>query len=146
MEIPDNNRDVQDFELFRITNIPVVVRFFFSYHDLQAWVICTGSFFFVKVAAVGDLLLTVRSRDAVHPTVCVISEVVAYNTIRVTWWLTLEELSVLNVEAPPALNFLSYSNLLKCRLKEVVEDCSTVGVINGCDIQDVSFHISCEGS
>jgi hypothetical protein len=45
---PDNNRDIQDLELFRITNIPVVVRFYFSYHVVQAWVICMGDFFFVR--------------------------------------------------------------------------------------------------
>ena len=56
---------------------------------------------FNAVAAVGDFLLALRSKDAVLPSVCVICDVVTYNTIRVTWWLTLEELSVLNVEAPP---------------------------------------------
>jgi hypothetical protein len=94
---------------------------------------------FNAVAAVGDFLLALRSRDAVLPSVCVIRDVVTYNTIRVTWWLTLEELSVLNVEAPPPLPFPSYGNLLKCRIKEVVEDCSTNSVINVCDVRDVAF-------
>jgi hypothetical protein len=93
---------------------------------------------FNAVAAVGDFLLVVRSRDADYPSVCVIREV-ACNEIRVTWWLTLEELSELNIKAPPPLPFTSYGNVLKCRLKEVVEDCSTIGAINACDVRDIAF-------
>jgi hypothetical protein len=94
---------------------------------------------FNAVAAIGNFLLAVSSRDAAHSSVCVIHDV-AYNEIRVTWWLALEELSELNIGAPPSLPLLSYGNLLKCRLKKNVEDCSTIGVIN------CSIHISCKGS
>jgi hypothetical protein len=59
---------------------------------------------FNVVAAVGDFLLVVRSRDAVYPSVCVICDVTC-NVIRVTWWLTLEELSELNIKIPHHFHF-----------------------------------------
>jgi hypothetical protein len=48
-------------------------------------------------------------------------------------------LSELNIKASPPLPFSSYGNLLKCRHKEVVEDCYTIDAINACDIPDIGF-------
>ncbi len=57
-----------------------------------------------------------------------------------TWWLTWEELvSQGNIEVSPPLYVDLYGNLLKCRMMEVMEDCSTVSLINVCDVQDLAF-------
>ena len=60
--------------------------------------------------------------------------------IRVTWWLTLKELGERNIAPPPPpLPFSSHSNLLKCRITEIIEDCCTTSTIHVLDIRDVAF-------
>lgn len=94
---------------------------------------------FNAIVTVGDFLLAVRSGDATTPSVCVVRDV-ENNGLRVTWWLTWEELvSQGNIEVSPPLHVDLYGNLLKCRMMEVVEDCSTVSLINVCDVRDLAF-------
>jgi len=56
------------------------------------------------------------------------------------WWLTLDELYCNGtVVAIPSLPLDVCSNLVKSRVKEVVEDCASIDTINVGDIIDVAF-------
>ena len=103
-----------------------------------------------------DFLLATRIPDAVGDTVCVVHEVVPPNEIRVTWWLTHEEMMEdKHLSMPAPLSIDSYSNVLRCHIKEVFEDCTTSSAVSIVDVKDVAFvfhpdtlekhHVSCHG-
>jgi hypothetical protein len=87
------------------------------------------------VITLGDFLLAARSRDSILQSVCIVCDIIFPSQLKVTWWLSREELITQgNVEIPPPLGIDTYSNLLKCRIKEVIKDCSTLALINVFDI------------
>jgi hypothetical protein len=93
------------------------------------------------VMTVGDFVIAKRCQSSsVVRSVCVIREV-QQSALRVTWYLTLEELSqegYLELPQPPSLE--ENSNLLKCRLKEVCETYSESGsLISVNDVVDIAF-------
>jgi len=60
--------------------------------------------------------------------------------VKVLWWLTHQEAEDLGFhELPAPVDLDSFSNLLKCRIKEVFDDCSSLLVINIFDIHDLAF-------
>ncbi len=98
------------------------------------------------VITVGDFVISTRRcyRGAIGDSSAVRSvalvQEVQSSAVKVTWWLTLDELryeGYLETLPPPALN--DYSNLLKWRIKEVCELHSEMAVINTNDIVDIAF-------
>jgi hypothetical protein len=91
------------------------------------------------VVTVGNFLLAKRSPSAPRGSVCLIREVRAAS-IKVSWWLTIEELSNEGyMRLPPPLALTDYDNVLKCRIKEVCEMCSELCDISINDITDIAF-------
>jgi hypothetical protein len=92
------------------------------------------------VMTIGDFLIAARDGNASAIGVCIICEVILPSNVKVTWWLTCQELEgrrVVRVPTPPHIS--DYSNLLKCRLNEVFEDCIGVSVISINDVHDIAF-------
>jgi len=92
------------------------------------------------VVTKGDYLIAVCEAVSSADVVCIIKEVLLPSELRVTWWLThanLEGRMALRLPPPPVI--LSYSNLLKCGLKEVFEDCDAVSVISVHNVRDIAF-------
>jgi hypothetical protein len=72
--------------------------------------------------------------------VCLVREVLLPQHVKVLWWLTHQEAEDLGFhELPAPVDLDSFSNLLKCRIKEVFDDCSSLLVINIFDIHDLAF-------
>jgi hypothetical protein len=92
------------------------------------------------IVTIGDFLLAPKAAHACAPSVCVVHDIIHPDQVRVTWWLTRAELLALGgVELPSPLHIESYSNLLKCRIKEVFEVCSPLVTIKIRDIHDIAF-------
>jgi len=92
------------------------------------------------VMMIGDFLIAARDGNASTIGVYIIRKVILPSNVKVTWWLTHQELEggrVVRVPAPP--NISEYSNLLQCQLNEVFEDCVSVRVISVDDIHDIAF-------
>jgi hypothetical protein len=88
---------------------------------------------FNTVVSIGDFLFA--RRTSVQSNVCLVKGIADCNQVLVKWWLTIDELNI----AIPSLPLDKYKNLVKCRVKEVVEDCTTMETINVCNIIDVAF-------
>jgi hypothetical protein len=98
------------------------------------------------VITVGDFVISKRRccRGAIGDSSAVRSvalvQEVQSSAVKVTWWLTLDKLrneGYLETPPPPAMN--DYSNLLKCRSKEVCELRSEMAAINTNGIVDIAF-------
>jgi hypothetical protein len=88
----------------------------------------------------GDFLLALTSEDATIPTVCRVVRAVSIDELIVTWWLSREEVSQRqNLQEPPHVSIELYSNVLKCRLKEVLEVRSSSCMIHKNVVQDIAF-------
>jgi hypothetical protein len=74
----------------------------------------------------GDFLLARRTADCLCPSVCVKQEVVSPEDVRVSWWLTRKEMESQGIaDLPPPVSGDAFTNLVKCQIKEVIEDFST---------------------
>jgi hypothetical protein len=92
------------------------------------------------VITLGDFLLAVRGNNALYPSVCLVREVIHPCHLRVSWWLTRDELERQgNLHIPPPVGVEANSNLFKCRVKEAFEDCRTLALINVRDVKDLAF-------
>lgn len=92
------------------------------------------------IITIGDFLLASKAANACAPSVCVVRDIIHPDQVRVTWWLTHVELVALDgVELPSPLRMESYSNLLKCHIKEVFEVCTPLVSIKIRDSHDISF-------
>jgi hypothetical protein len=88
----------------------------------------------------GDFLLARRTADHLCPSVCVMQEVVSPEDVRVSWWLTREEMESQGiVDLPPPVSSDAFTNLIKCQIKEVIEDFSTVSQITVFHVLDLAF-------
>jgi hypothetical protein len=95
---------------------------------------------FNNILTIGDFLLAPKTANAHAPSVCVVRDIIHPDQVRVTWWLTrIEILALGSVDLPPPLRMEAYSNLLKCRIQEVFEVCSSLATINIRDIHDLAF-------
>jgi hypothetical protein len=94
--------------------------------------------FFNTVLSMGDFLIARKTFGQCN--VCLVKGITDQNQVQVTWWVTLDELKYNGtVVAIPSLPMDIYSNLVKCRVKEVVEDCASIDTINVSEIIDVAF-------
>lgn len=88
----------------------------------------------------GDFLLALTSEDASNPTVCCVVRAVSIDELIVTWWLSRDDVSVRqNLQEPPPVSLELYSNVIKCRLKELLEVCSSATTINKRFVKDIAF-------
>ncbi len=71
---------------------------------------------FNRVVSIGDFFFARRTSG--QSNVCVVKGIADCNQVQVTWWLTSEELNI----AIPSLPLDIYKDLVKCCVKEVVED------------------------
>ncbi len=92
------------------------------------------------VVTTGDFLLASRGTgDGARRSVCVIREVVAPQHVKVSWWLTREELESQGIVGTPSpVSNDGFINLVKCQVKEVFELASTV-TLHVCYIVDLAF-------
>jgi hypothetical protein len=92
------------------------------------------------VITAGDFLIAKQVSNSTSSFVCIIREVVLPSELRVLWWLTREELEAQrNIRLPPPPSISEYNNLLKCKVKEVFEDCSSTDKISVYDVCDMAF-------
>jgi hypothetical protein len=89
----------------------------------------------------GDYLMAARNAASTAVTVCIVKEVILPHELRVTWWLTREQLAGTrrDLRLPPPPTISAYSNVLKCRLMEVFEDCGSVSTISASNVHDIAF-------
>jgi len=67
-------------------------------------------------------------------------EVVSPEDVRVSWWLTRKEMESQGiVDLPPPVSSDAFTNLIKCQIKEVIEDFSTVSQITVFHVLDLAF-------
>jgi len=60
--------------------------------------------------------------------------------VRVSWWLTRKEMESQGiVDLPPPVSSDAFTNLIKCQIKEVIEDFSTVSQITVFHVLDLAF-------
>jgi len=113
-----------------------------SHHSLV--MLFTVPFLNNAVLAVGDFVIVKWCSRTTGDSIAVflvggIQEVQS-STVKVTWWLTLDELreeGYSETPLPPALS--DYSNLLKCQIKEVCKFHSEMVEININGIVDIAF-------
>jgi hypothetical protein len=60
------------------------------------------------ILTAGDFVFARRNRDAYTPSVCVIRDIAEYNQVKVTWWLTIDELDRLGNVDPPLCFLLNH--------------------------------------
>jgi hypothetical protein len=95
---------------------------------------------FNNILAIGDFLLAPKAADARAPSVCVVCDIIHPDQVRETWWLTrIKILALGSVDLPPRLRMEAYSNLLKCRIQEVFDVCSSLVTISIRDIRNLAF-------
>jgi len=88
----------------------------------------------------GDFLLAMMSADGTSPTVCRVSKALNYQELIVTWWITHDDISQRqDLQPPPPVPIESYSNVLKCRIKELFEVHSSSSTIRKESVKDVAF-------
>jgi hypothetical protein len=88
----------------------------------------------------GDFLLALTSEDATNPTVCRVVRAVSMDELIATWWLSRDDVSQRqNLQEAPPVSIEFYSNVLKCRLKEVFEVRSSSTRINKKIVKDIAF-------
>jgi hypothetical protein len=92
------------------------------------------------VVTSGDFLLARRTADGLHPSVCVMQEVAAPEDVRVSWWLTREEMESQGVvDLPPPVSGDTFMNLVKCQIKEVIGDFYNAAQIAAFHVLDLVF-------
>jgi hypothetical protein len=92
------------------------------------------------VISAGDFLLAQKAVVNLHLSAYIVQEVLLPHHVRVLWWLTCEEAEELSFqELPTPVHVDTFRNVVKCRIKEVFEDCSSVVVINIYAIRNLAF-------
>ena len=79
--------------------------------------------------------------ESTNPTVCRVHSALPPDQLVVTWWMNQAEVSARGIlPVPPPVPMEKYSNLLKCRLSEVSELCSSTTTIKNIDmVKDTAF-------
>jgi hypothetical protein len=87
----------------------------------------------------GDFLLAREHEDAINISVCRVIDVLFTDQLRVTWWLSDENLSAHEElqNVPPPSSF--YNNLRKCQIKEATERMLAIGTIRTSQMEDIGF-------
>jgi hypothetical protein len=88
----------------------------------------------------GDFLLALMMPESTNPMVCRVHSALPPDQLVVTWWMNQAEVSARGIlPVPPPVPMEKYSNLLKCRLSEVCELCSSTTTINIDMVKDIAF-------
>lgn len=92
------------------------------------------------IVTIGDFSPAPRRANACAPSVCVFHDIIHPDQMRIMQQLThLKLLALGGVELPSPLQVESYSNLLKCHVKEVFEVFSPLVNIKIGDIHNIAF-------